>query len=132
MSDLIRREDAERYIDNLLQSWCSYANEEYRRGLEDCLEGVQSLPSADRWIPVSERLPETNNGRYLFVRKLYIDCQNEPIYWVSIAWYGKPLMPTQRVKGKCWYIPDDGNDVVIDDVVIAWMPLPEPYEGVTE
>ncbi len=126
--DLISRQDA---IDFLIENMNWYTPDgceaSEKEKVECVTELINGVPSTDRWIPCSERLPE-KDGRYLFVRQLHVDRNDKPIYWVSIAWYGKPLMPTQRVKGKCWYIPDDG-DVVIDDVVLAWMPLPEPYEG---
>lgn len=71
-----------------------------------CIDGIISLPSAQpeqRWIPVTERLPE--NRVYVLATYRYeyglIDC--------GITWYGEAE--------KKWNTSRD---------VIAWMPLPEP------
>ena len=64
--------------------------------------------SEPHWIPVTERLPETE-GRYIVV--------NSKIggWRVDIDFY-RPYM------GGWMY----------DQGVLAWMPLPEPYKGVTD
>ena len=48
---------------------------------------------------------------------------------IDLFYYGKPLMPNRKVRGKCWYRSDDEwGDVVYDDKdILAWMPLPKPY-----
>lgn len=48
---------------------------------------------------------------------------------VELMYYGKPMMPNRKVRGKCWYRSDDEwGDVVYDDAdILAWMPLPKPY-----
>ena len=56
--------------------------------------------SAARWIPCSERLPESN-GWYLVTNVLGVVQQQ---YWGASHW--------QKLR---------------DEAVIAWMPLPEPY-----
>ena len=95
-------------------------NDEY-----DITYMLENLPSTDRqteWIPVSERLPE-KDGRYLVTYPLL----RRDDLWVATAWYGTPPMPNRPVKGKCFFASDDEwGDVPYDDVV-AWMPLPEPY-----
>ena len=95
-------------------------NDEY-----DITYMLENLPSTDRqteWIPVSERLPE-KDGRYLVTYPLL----RRDDLWVATAWYGTPPMPSRPVKGKCFFVSDDEwGDVPYDDVV-AWMPLPEPY-----
>ena len=65
---------------------------------------IKAIPSAEpRWIPVSERLPE-KIGTYMTT----ID-------------YGKYGLAT----GQRFYHGTLGWE---DDCVIAWMPLPKPYE----
>lgn len=76
-----------------------------------CIDGLISLPSAQpeqRWIPCSERLPETS-GTYL----------------VSGMW------ESGRVAvGDCEYSSYDGYfNTAWNFDVLAWMLLPEPYEG---
>ena len=50
---------------------------------------------------------------------------------IDLFYYGKPLMPNRKVRGKCWYRSDDEwGDVVYDDSdILAWMPLPTLYKG---
>jgi hypothetical protein len=50
---------------------------------------------------------------------------------IDLFYYGKPLMPNRKVRGKCWYRSDDEwGDVVYDDTdILAWQPLPKPYKG---
>lgn len=50
---------------------------------------------------------------------------------IDLFYYGKPMMPNRKVRGKCWYRSDDEwGDVVYDDTdILAWQPLPTPYKG---
>ena len=68
----------------------------------DELVALRAVPSAQQWIPVTERLPEEGN-RYI-------------IYHESFG-----IRIDTRVNGE-W-------KTYGDDTVLAWMPLPEPYEG---
>ena len=64
---------------------------------------IEDLPSAQQWIPCSERLPD-QNGKYLVVgRQKAINI----LKFDGGRWYGK------------WG-------------VVAWMPLPSPYREETE
>lgn len=56
-----------------------------------------------KWIPCSERLPE-ENGHYL----------------VTARWQGELIVASDDYFSYGW---DDWDDV------IAWMPLPKPYEA---
>lgn len=82
------------------------------------ISAIKKLPSAEpEWIHVSERLPDKratvivscidNSGDTLFS---YTACG----YWVGV-------------------LPDDDPTWIVDDEinyhVVAWMPLPEPWEG---
>ena len=61
---------------------------------------LNNLPSAQQWIPVTERLPE-RNGYYLVTGRQ--GAVNKRLYQDGY-WYGN------------W-------------TVFAWMPLPEPWRG---
>ena len=66
-------------------------------------DDIKALPSAQQWIPCSERLPD-QNGKYLVVgRQKAINI----LKFDGGRWYGK------------WG-------------VVAWLPLPEPYKGEEE
>lgn len=100
MNDTIYRRDAiQALIDTEEIKGLAY------RMLEDRLIG---LPSANKWIPCSERLPE-KAGHYLCsfkkanrIDNIYVDLA----YWTGGRWYG--------------YLANEIN---------AWMPLPEPWKG---
>ena len=72
--------------------------------------GVMPFP---KWIPVSERLPKANELNYDVVR--YYLVQNEYGDMMVASWNG--VFWEQMYQ----YRP-------IEDKVIAWMPLPKPYE----
>lgn len=61
---------------------------------------LKDLPPSQRWIPCSERLPE-EGGNYL-TTTMYQEVYCD--YWT-------------------------GNNFNRTEMVIAWMPLPEPYGG---
>jgi membrane-bound lytic murein transglycosylase MltF len=72
----------------------------------------------DGWIPVSEKLPEENDGKYY------------PMLNVSTS-YGAVKWGFYRVRDKEWYIYSEMHNELIkaeDKEVIAWQPLPEPYK----
>ena len=80
-------------------------NEGYRKGYRDAKEKYEE---SDRWIPVSERLPE-EMGTYLVTLEY-----KEHGKGITTLWYhGKQI----------------GWDLRVADVVIAWKPLPKPYES---
>ena len=85
--------------------------------LDPLLEEIDELPSVsmekpNRWIPVSERLPE--NGCFVIVT--IKDESGDSLYLYSdFGWY--------LDKAACWII-----DAEQRTDIIAWMPLPAPYD----
>ena len=76
---------------------------------EDLCEFIDKQPTIQpepHWIPVTERLPD-ENGAYL--------CQEKQGFLYVDTWNGEYWDCAERAYG----------------TVIAWMPLPEPYKGVT-
>lgn len=75
------------------------------------------VQSEQRWIPCSERLPKKHGESYL------VTISDGAVYTTTLQW---------DANGKRWYLSffNDGNILVdfIDDV-IAWLPLPEPYQA---
>ena len=67
------------------------------------------------WIPVSERLPEGDSGDY-------------PINMVALD-TGEVCIGVYRHDSKDWWTRMNEGETLYstDHVVVAWMPLPEPY-----
>ena len=141
MSDLIERQAAidvislgkeilSRVLDDI--DVVGTDREKYSWGLgliESNIKDIEELPSAQpeqRWIPVSERLPE-----YM-----------EPV----LTWDGVTYCVEKRIR--CirdeegdpiegdWWVSDEYDDIesdyypdLRDGAAIAWMPLPEPYRA---
>lgn len=64
-----------------------------------------------RWIPVSERLPEVGQ-------------------WVLCQCRAGIIDVLRLTDDDCWY--RKSNEIYMSGFVIAWMPLPEPYKGEQE
>lgn len=113
------KEAFEKIKERLKSKYNSYFHTrvDYSEGLRDGYDGALKIVSeveaeyGNGWIPCSERLPE-ENGRYI-TTNMYEGEKEE----VFDMWYED---------GK-WFV-DAGEDETIR-IVIAWMPLPEPYTG---
>lgn len=92
------------------------------RGLEQAagIVGKTKCKEEPRWIPCSERLPD-REGRYLVTLPLV---NGYP--WLRILHYGMPDFD-EEYRRRCWYETGDYCDIAVNGIV-AWMPLPEPYE----
>ena len=104
MDELIRRNDA---IEALYK---------YNFVTKEVIEReIMDIPSADRWIPCTERLPEERQDVYVTV--FWDD------YGDTITAYG---MRTQ-FGWSLWNTAE--AELIKGYTVIAWMPLPEPWKG---
>jgi hypothetical protein len=81
-----------------------------------------------RWIPVSERLPDE-------WEKCLVTFKND---YVGIMCYALNLYKVDEYdfctkKGKAgWYDYDSEWGYYSRDDIVAWMPLPEPYDAESE
>ena len=96
----------------------------YDKDCEDCandheqlaewLEELAERREADRWIPVSERLPEPNIAVLTYINtgttKTYCLANWNEFYQGWEEWIGIKLLRDKHY------------------IVIAWKPLPEPYK----
>ena len=104
-----------------------------------------------RWIPVSERLPETETEVFITAKRKYRDgtyreivttamyedgtvLENDSCWnWIEIDGEWDEENDCYIVPKGWWenrhYNPDEVYNNAVDDEVIAWRPLPEPYRG---
>lgn len=92
-------------------------------------EGIERLKEENRWIPVSERLPEERSS--IFAKFKGTDKWNPAMFERTS---GKVLVTVEYMDKKRTTQTahtNDGNwrmDVSLGGNIIAWMPLPEAYE----
>lgn len=86
--------------------------------LIDAQDAIQPEP---HWIPVTERLPYAEYGESDNVLATcgYRDVEDGSIRWIKTLYFN----------GGNWCYPTGETYL---EKVYAWMPLPEPYKGVTE
>ena len=137
MSDLISRQDAIEYF-MINTNWHDEDEEpiedadEKRALLTDYFNGV---PSANSWIPCSERQPEDLEP----VNITWVNHEPEP-YYHDIK--DKNFVATGILYKGQWYwysttcadyLGEYGSNEIdlVDDAIeiVAWMPLPEPWKG---
>jgi len=77
---------------------------------------LKKLPSAQpQWIPCSERLPHGSCSDLVIV-SIHDDSGDTPYDYTSCGWI--------TTDGEYWIVDNE-----INNHVVAWMPLPEPYRG---
>ncbi len=108
MTDLISRQAA---IDAIRASASKYTGfmemEMYTD--DDAVEAINSVPSAEpHWIPVSERLPEVRQ---------WVLCQCRA-----------GIMDVLRLTANGSWYKHYPHAEYMSGFVVAWMPLPKPYE----
>lgn len=115
----------------------------------ECMRTVARKPEFGRWIPVSERLPDPETEVLITARRKYksgrcVDTITTALYedgniserdscwnWVDIDGEYDEENDCYIVPEGWWenrhFNPDEVYNKLVDDEVIAWMPLPEPY-----
>lgn len=87
--------------------------------LSHALRDIELLPSAQQWIPVSERLPEI--GEHYVSEPCIVYCSNGA--------YGFAELEENLFGQVGWNCERDDEYHELLGEVLAWMPLPEPWRG---
>ena len=125
MSDLISRQD----VDKAIRSICDLCGEDKKNNgvmcgacnLDSFIREFDDVPSAEpeqKWIPVTERLPEDNRQVLVYAQSTHF----------ALAKYDEMMEPDGKWK-KQWVTFDAWKPFYTVKNVIAWMPLPEPWRG---
>lgn len=122
-----------------------YSNPPYGREIEGTVELLKEVKdvlnnqsNADRWIPCSERLPENAKHKGSFCPRYQVNTE----YGVTEGWYNPNVESWYCL---FWFLTGryDENDIdfkrgdkpriikvpMKTGKVVAWQPLPEPWEG---
>ena len=116
MDDLIRRQDAIDAIEDCAEFIKDIHQLVTLIDADIAKTKVRAIPSAQQWIPCSERMPENDFTDVLIcVHDKRKGCEND-FYVIQAYTVGKHWEPTLAVD-------------MTDFDVVAWMQLPEPYKG---
>lgn len=115
MSDLIKREDAIKAVENVSENYTKEGDREWHPHIDFITQALVQVPSVSpkqgEWIPCSEKLP--TNDDWVIVSVL--DEIGDTSYRYSdFGWYLEAA--------KCWIVESEQRTDVV-----AWMPLPKPY-----
>ena len=102
-----------------LHACCDEWNKDYKAIMKSIRQLPSVTPQQATWIPVSERLPETD-GVYNVTRRLFDKQIDMEPYLIADACYFDG--------SNTWHNDNRINHSrhILEDV-IAWMPLPQPY-----
>ena len=124
MSELIRRQDAIKAIEDLPNCYNGFSDT-YDKA---CIIGtLEEVPSAQQWIPCKERLPEedycTGSG---------VQYSDDVLITVVNTMDEETIIDYGHTTDGEWYSETTDCFIPHGWKPIAWMPLPKPYEGETE
>ena len=115
--DLIRRQEA---IFALIDWLTDYLPSQQGKTRKTLYERIKELPSAQQWIPCSEKMPKPNRHTE----------SNVDVYYLAQTEFGDMIVASynESHEGKTWW-EQMYSYRIFDDEIVAWMPLPEPYKG---
>lgn len=102
-------------IETLRANYPDACFEQLREAVDKAIKALE----VQEWIPCSERLPEE---KYVLISK-------KPTKISGDKWCIGIAIRTVDPRSRKIQWRDSGFGVIQDDNVLAWMPLPEPYQG---
>lgn len=123
MSDLIDRQAALDIYDDYNVAVENGELESYRRYRKQMLELPSTQPE-QRWIPCSERMPKEKDAGIL--KKLGTNRLSDYVI-ATVEVKGERMTVIIRTHDGVWHW--DKKYAFPDYKVVAWMPLPKPWEG---
>ena len=121
MDEYIKKKDALNIVQSLVD--CDY---DIHSAICDACNSIKSLPSAQQWIPYSERPPEEEGVYFVTFNKNCLLENELPVMdaiWRDGQWqYGVLESYAHRM-------PKLVIEPIEELKVIAWMPLSEPWKG---
>ena len=124
MSDLISRQAA---IEEIAR-WIGYIDEDMILRIQT---GLKKLPSAQRWIPVSESLPEEHESIWAKAKgterwsESMWEKQSDEVIVTELFEDGTTRTDTACTHDGEWYV----KIKAVKRKIIAWLPLPKPWRG---
>lgn len=110
----------------------------YDEGIYDAIHAIEHQPKINEWIPCSEMLPENSKHKGAFCPRYEVNTK----YGFTQGWYNPDVESWYCL---FWFLLGiyDENDINFErgdipkvvkiskntDIVTAWKPLPEPWEG---
>ena len=133
MRTMMSLEQAIEHAEDTAKSAIGCECREEHRQLAEWLRELQERRKQpeQRWIPVSERLPEERDSMF---SKFHGTLRWRPSMWLRQSdWVlvtseladGTRITETARTRDGEWK-PDH---VILKREIVAWMPMPEPYKG---
>lgn len=134
MDDMILRQAAIDAVNDVIADYIPNLYGQYEALLLEIASAINRLPSAQQWIPIKMRPMDAEEREYWESHFDYelvdedavmFDCKMPDDGQEILASYRKWIcMDKCEIDGGCYGLEGNGDW----DGVVAWMPLPEPYE----
>jgi hypothetical protein len=125
-----------------LDCWARVVKKPNLYSRDDAIYIIESQPTVNQWIPVSERLPECEEEVWIQTEKgtvttaMYEDGtmeEDDSVWnWNDIDYNYDDENDIRYIPEGWWeykhFAPDDVYNYAVDEKVVAWMSKPEPYK----